>query len=82
MKTGSALDTKSNKGLPEPGSYQVAGGIGLKYNGGMSGFGSAKRLQEQSTKSFSGVPGPGQYTIDHDNALHGPKIGFGTSTRN
>lgn len=53
----------------------------MKYNGNMSGFGSAKRLQE-SSKSFTGVPGPGQYTIDPDSHVNGPKHGFGTSTRN
>lgn len=52
MKTGSTLDKAANKGLPGPGSYNVAGGVSLKYKGGSSTFGSSKRAHGASTNSF------------------------------
>lgn len=74
-------------GLPGPGQYNPNSGsvtLSSKYNQNTSkrgaGFGSEKRAIGGVTKSMSELPGPGQYTIDHD-SYKGPKIGFGTSTR-
>ncbi|CDW82018.1 UNKNOWN [Stylonychia lemnae] len=83
VKNGSTLDNSKNIGQPGPGQYNIGGGDpSQKHSHNNSrgpGFGTEKRGIGGVTKSATEIPGPGQYSLDHNNL--GPKVGFGTSTR-
>lgn len=76
------MDNSKQMAVPGPGSYQVSGVLGKKYDTSVGkGFGNSKRNFNPNSKSHSEIPGPGQYTIDSYNPNGVPRYGFGSSTR-